>query len=472
MGNSSIDLLGSKIRKEDLLKPDNKDLYGNEYQDSYPRYGTTINGISYEKNLTKKTFAKATVGYSTTNENFTADSLTRNSTLDVTGKYLQIESKFNTRKTSFVFFTRTKFNSKNSLTSGIYVDYTNFDLYTRDIYANVKKDTIRVDIKDNNVLTQAYSQWRHRFSNRFSFSAGVHLQNYSINKQTVVEPRGSVTYQITGNKSLSLGYGLHHQAPSVYTSYAQTKTPTGILYTNKELEFVTSNHYVVTYDWNLTNNLRLKTEAYYQELSNLPVEKNSSSFSAINTGISFGPADKVNLVNKGTGTNYGVELTLERFFSRGYYFLFTTSLFNSKYKGSDGIERNTAYNTQYVVNTLAGKEFRVGRNRNFLSINLKVTSIGGKNLTPLDFAASQARGHGVYDESKAFSEKQIAYFRTDLRISYRKEYKRSTMEMSIDFQNLTNNQNIFAQTYHPQTNSIVNQYQQGFFPVPSVRYTF
>ncbi len=472
LGNSSIDLLGSKIKKDDLRKPSGSDLYGNENEDSYPQYGTTINGLSFEKNLSKKTFAKFTLGYSTTREKFTADSLTRNVDLDVTGKFKRAEAKFNTDKASFVFFTRTKFNSKNSLTSGVYIDHNTFNLFNRDLFANVNKDTVRVDISDNNTLSQAYTQWKHRFSNKFSFSAGLHAQHYSLNNQAVVEPRGSVTYQMTGNKSLSFGYGLHHQAPSVYTSYAQTKTPAGVIYSNKNLDFVKSNHYVLTYDWNLSETLRLKAEAYYQELSNVPVERNASSFSAINTGVSFGPSDKVNLVNRGTGKNYGVELTLERFFSKGYYFLFTTSLFDSKYKGSDNVERNTAYNTQYVVNALGGKEFRVGRNKNFLSLNLKVTTIGGRYLTPLNFAASQAQVQAVYNEDLAFSEKQQAYFRADFRIAYRKEFKRSTLEYSLDLQNVTGNQNIFAQTYNPRTNSIANQYQQGFFPVPFVRYTF
>lgn len=472
MGNSSIDLLGSTITKAELTDPNNTDLYGDENQDSYPRYGTTINGVSFEKNLSKKTFAKLTIGYSTTREKFTSDSLARNSDLDVAGRFKRAEARFNTDKASLVFFTRTKVNSKNSITSGIYVDYTNFDLFNRDFFANVNRDTIRVDITDNNTMTQAYSQWKHRFSPKLSFSTGLHAQHYSLNNQAVVEPRGNVSYQMTGNHSVSLGYGLHHQAPSLYTSYAQTRTANGIIYSNKELDFITSHHYVLTYDWNISETLRLKAEAYYQNLSNVPVERNASSFSAINTGVSFGPSDQVNLVNEGTGKNYGVELTLERFFSKGYYFLVTSSLFDSKYEGSDKIERNTAYNTQYVVNALGGKEFRVGRNKNFLSLNLKVTSIGGRYLTPLNFAASQARGQAVFNESLAFSEKQDAYFRADFRVAYRKEYQKSTLEFALDLQNVTGNQNIFSQTYNPRTNSIVNQYQQGFFPVPFVRYTF
>ncbi len=467
-GTSSIDLLGSKTD----LKKQKKDLYGDENQDSHSQYATNVTGVSFEKSLSKKTFAKVTLGYSYKSEKFTADSITRNSDLEVIAKTKRAEDKFYTHKTSFVFYTRTKFNSKNSLTSGIYVDYLNFDLFRGDFYQNVNKDTVRLNLKDNNLLSQVYTQWRHRFSSQFSFTAGAHFQNYSLNKQSVIEPRGNFSYQINGTQSLSIGYGLHHQAPLLTTSYAQQTVGNTITYPNQTLDFIASNHYVLTYDWNINETLRFKAEAYYQSLSNLPVERYPSTYSAINTATQLTPDNQVNLVSKGTGANYGVELTLERFFNKGYYFLVTGSLFDSKYKGSDNIERNTAFNTQYVLNALAGKEFRVGKKRNFLTLNLKVTSIGGRYLTPLDAAASAVRGQAVYFESLAFSEKQPSYFRTDFRVAYRKEYKKSTLEFALDLQNLTNNQNILAQTYNARTNSIANLYQQGFFPVPFVRYTF
>jgi hypothetical protein len=111
----------------------------------------------------------------------------------------------------------------------------------------------------------------------------------------------------------------------------------------------------------------------------------------LNTGITFGPAGRDSLVNNGSGKNYGIELTLERFFNQGYYFLVTSSLFNSRYTGSDGIERNTAYNTKYVVNALGGKEWSLKGGKS-ISLNLKATTIGGPYLTPLDLELSKERG--------------------------------------------------------------------------------
>jgi hypothetical protein len=467
-GLSEIDLLGSEADLEA-----NDDLYGSENQDAYPRYQTGVLGVAYERTLSDKTFAKLTLGLSSTSESFYADSLVRNSENEVVERYLDSEADFSTTKYSVNLYTRTKFNSKNSLTSGFYIDAMNFGLFNRDVYANLNRDTVRLDVDGNTILYQGYTTWRHRFSNKLSLNTGVHAQYYSLNKQFVAEPRVSFQYVINGFHSLSLGYGLHHQIHNITTSFLQTKTEVGsLVLTNKDLDFTQSQHYVVTYDWNISNNTRLKAEVYYQNLSNVPVEQAPSTFSALNTGVSFGPTDEDSLVNNGTGRNYGLELTLERFYSKGYYYLFTTSLFDSRYKGSDGIERNTAFNTKYVLNLLAGKEWSIGKKGKFFSVNVKLTTIGGKYLTPIDFQKSQQYGRTIYSEALAFSEQQDAYFRTDIKLSYRKEYAKSTLEVAFDLQNVTNNQNIFSQSYNPRTNSVVTQYQQTFFPVPFVRFTF
>jgi len=467
-GASEIDLLGSEADLEE-----NSNLYGSENLDAYPTYKTGIIGTSYETSFNEKTYMKFTVGLSSTHEAFTADSLVRDSENEVTAKYLRTEAEFNTDKASFTFYTRTKFNPKNSLTSGVLVDHTSFDLFNRDIYANISSDTTRLDAKGTTTLYQFHSTWKHRFNNSLSLNTGVHGQYYTQSDQFVIEPRVSIQYFIKGTQSISAGFGLHNQAQNITTSYVQTKDEDGVMHqTNVDLGFITSQHYVLTYDWNISSVLRLKAETYYQHLKDVPVERGPSSYSVLNTGSSFAPIETDSLVNKGTGENYGLELTLERFFSKGYYFLITSSLFDSRYKGSDAIERNTAFNTQYVLNVLSGKEWRLSSKGKFLSLNLKLTTIGGKYLTPIDFDLSQQYGRTVYKEDEAFSEKQDPYFRADLKIVYRKEYKKSTLEIALDLQNVTNKKNIFTQNYNPRTNSVATQYQQSFFPVPFVRFTF
>lgn len=468
-GTSDIDLLGSKA---DLESSDG-DLYGTENQDAYAGYKTGLAGISYEGNISPATYFKITGGAGSTKEIFSSDSLVRNGENEVIAQHLQAEAEFKTQKYSLSFYTRTKFNTRNSITSGFYIDAMGFDLFNREVYANLNSDYVRVNVNDNAALYQMYSTWRHRFTGQLSLNVGVHGQYYSLSKQFVAEPRASLQYVLNARHSLSLGYGLHNQIQSPYVSFVQTKLQDGTaIMTNKDLGFTSSNHYALTYDWNFSETMRMKAEAYYQQLSNIPVEQRMSSYGAVNVGASFNPPDTDSLVNAGTGKNMGIEFTIERFFSKGYYFLITSSLFDSKYKGSDGIERNTAFNTGYVANALGGKEWKLGNKGKFLSLNLKVTTIGGKHLTPIDFVRSQQSGRTVLDESRAYSLRQDPYFRMDVKLSYRKEFVRSTLEVSLDLQNATGNKNIFERTYNPRTNQVVTQYQQGFFPVPMMRFTF
>lgn len=467
-GLSEIDLKGSEAE----LNDDN-DLYGSENVDSYPRYKTGITGVAYERTLSPKTYARLVTGISHTSERMKNDSLVRDDMQNVIEKHLWNEASFNTTRYSANFLARTKFNRKNTLVSGVTVDVLDVNLYQRDIFANVSTDTVRLNVKDVTSLYQFHTTWKHRMNEHWSLQAGVHAQYYSLNKQWAVEPRTALQFVPGyGQHVFSVGYGVYNQAQNVTTSYVQTRQGDNFILTNKDLGFTTSNHFVFTYDWHISEKMRLKAEAYYQDLRNVPIERNSSSFSVLNSGIAFGPVNEDSLVNKGFGKNYGIELTLERFFNDGYYYLLTTSLFNSRYEGSDGIWRNTAYNTGYVVNALAGKEWALKGGDKFFSVNLKVTTIGGPYLTPLNYELSKTRGRAIYEESKAYTVKQDPYFRIDVRFSFRQEFKRSTLEASLDLQNVTNHKNIFSESYNPRTNSVMTLYQQPFFPVPYVRFTF
>lgn len=461
-GNSKIDILGNDADTTEV------NLYGNAYENTFAKFATTLTGLSYEYQFSEKTSSKLTLGYSTTYQNYSADSI---SYKDRSIVLPSAEAKLTTGKASVVWSLLHKFDARNSIQAGIIYDETYFNVFNKRIYP-VNIDLVYVDIKENYGLGQGYLQWKHRFNNSLSIVTGAHMQYLTLNGASAIEPRVNMRYAINHRHALSAGYGLNHQAQSIYTYYVQTYTPTGLKYTNIDLGFTRSNQFVLTYDWNMTDNMRFKAEAYYQGLNKVPVEQRASSFSALNTGASFNPSNEDSLVNKGTGTNYGIELTAERFFTKGFYFLVTGSVFDSKYKGSDGVERNTAFNTAYVLNVLAGKEFKLNKKGNVLALNIKATTVGGRYFTPLDQNASAMVGYGVYLDNLAYSQQQDAYFRIDFKLSYRREFKRSTLEASIDLQNLTNNKNIFSQGYDPRTNKVYYNYQQGFFPVPLLRYTF
>lgn len=459
-GSSSVDLLGSESDTTQI------DLYGNENSDIRVRYYTLINGLSYSHQFNNKTSARLVAGYSRTYEKFSIDSLSPTTRESFhTGDAIFITDKYSAHLS-----VNHKINAKNSLVVGIMGDLTQIDLFDKDYINNVEVFDVNVD--GQVFLAQSYVQWKHRFNKGLTFVGGVHSQWFDLNNSFALEPRASLKWNIVPRHALAVGYGMHSQIQPVYNYFVLTPTAEGVFETNKNMDFTRSHHAVLTYDFTITENMRIRTEAYYQYLYDVPVESSRSSFSVLNTGADFAPSNVDSLTNTGTGKNYGVEMTLERFFNKGYYFLITASLFDSKYKGSDGVERNTAFNTSHVLNVLGGKEFKVGKKGNVFAFNIKSSWVGGRFLTPIDLALTQQAGFAIFNTNEAFSQRQNDYFRIDVKLAFRKEMKKSTMEWAIDLQNVSNHKNVFRNSYNPRTGQLVTEYQQGFFPVPYFKWTF
>jgi hypothetical protein len=299
----------------------------------------------------------------------------------------------------------------------------------------------------------------------------LHYQGLSHNGSQALEPRLGLQYQLSERQSLSFGLGLHHQMQPLQIYFFETPfADGGIERSNENLDFTRSAQVVLGYDHRLGENLRLKVETYYQVIDQAPVTSHPGTFSLLNAGADFGFPSVDSLVNEGSGRNVGLELTLEKFFSDGYYFLMTTSLFDSKYTGSDGVQRNSAFNGNYVFNLLGGKEFRLGKH--LLSVDVKGAYAGNRRYTPIDLAASRERGETVRKGEQVFELQYAPYFRIDLKATFRMNLSKVAQEWSLDMQNLTNHQNIFNQTYNRVTDKVESNFQIGLFPVVQYRILF
>ncbi len=364
-------------------------------------------------------------------------------------------------------YLNKKFNAKHTLQVGANLEYIN---YTTKDSALSKLDTAgrALFLYNNNFsgttqLFQAYTQWKYKVNNELTLNTGLHYQYFALNQQSALEPRIGVNWNVKPNQVLSFGYGLHNQT-QLYGFYFY-KNPKTNKELNRTLKFTQSNQAVLGYDISFAKNFHFKTETYYQYINNIPVEQKSSSFSLINQAGSFAVSDyKDSLVNTGTAQNYGLELTLEKFFDKNYYFLVTASVFDSKYKGSDGILRNTAYNGNYVVNALAGFEVKLTKNLTWLA-NGKVTVAGGLPYTEIDRSASIANRKPTYKENEAFAARNDLYLKPDVRFGLRRSFKKKVaLEGSLDFQNVINRRNVYFRVFDKTTANVNTVYQNGFFP--------
>lgn len=390
----------------------------------------------------------------------------------------------------YLLLGRNTVNYRQSLHSFVNYKYSASQSYKLGIIANnlggIMKDSLwlnplqsyvsRLNFHETTQLLQAYLNYNYKLGARWQLNAGLHASYLSLNGTYGIDPRASIKHQINESHALSFGYGKHSQIQPLLTYFTKTLADTfNQIYatTNKDLKMSEAHHFVLGYDWMIGAKTRLKLETYYQHLLKIPVTQNPSYFSTLNFGADFIPVYADSLVNTGKAHNYGFEFTLERFMHKGWYYLFTASLFESKYLASDNIWRNTAFNGNFVVNALLGKEWNVGKNKNnVLGVNIKVVSSGGRRFIPINEAASRAEGDVVYELEKAYQNRLPNFFRSDFKLSFRQNTKRFTQEFAIEIQNIFNTQNVLNQIWNPATGSMQTNYQIGFFPVPFYRIYF
>lgn len=370
-------------------------------------------------------------------------------------------------KYTFATEIRKKFSPANITFAGINLDLIGLN-YRDSIYSPVTNDYYYTQqIRNGLILIQSYLQWKHGFTDEFYFIAGLHHQQISLNRQVVVEPRFSINWDLSSKQSLSIGYGMHSQMMQRMVYFEKTLIDTtNRIYeeSNRKLGFARSHHLVVSFKHLFNPNLRIKAEAYYQWLFDIPIKRSPSFISMINYGRSFTYGDYDSLVNKGTGRNMGLELTFEHFFSGNYYWLATLSVFDSKYTASDNKIRNTAFNGNFILNLLGGYEWQLP-GQNTLIANMKAVWAGGLRSIPIDLEASQEQGRTVYDYSRAYQERYDDYYRIDVRISFRINRPKTGHLIALDVQNVTNRKNQFLEEYDPDTGQVEQAYQIGILPI-------
>ena len=451
---------------------DTTNLYTDPNRDTFYRTRMGVVGLSHLYNYSENTWGQANLYITATKVQTDVDSISKATDKDIPF----FRENTTTSKVGLRYTINHKFSPMWSVKGGVYADQIQHNLsdsvLARDPLAYPSGWQQQAQSNGDMLLFQSYAQGLYRPTDRLRITLGLHHQYLSLNGSQAIEPRGGLRYDLKGGQELSLGGGLHSQMQPLAAYFLRTRMPNGTqATTNSNLEFTKAIHTVAGYSKSLGQNTRVKLEAYGQFLYNVPVEQRKTYYSILNEGADFGNPEVDSLVNKGKGQNLGLELTLERSFAKGYYFLITGSLYDSKYAGSNNAWRNTAFNSNYIVNALAGKEWPVSKKLTF-GLNTKITLAGGKRFTPINIAASQAAYQTVRYDDRAYEMQAADYFRADLKVSIRHNAARFSQEFFVDVQNITNRKNPYATNFDAVRGRNITSYQLGLFPNVNYKIVF
>jgi hypothetical protein len=415
-----------------------------------------------------KTYTKTVLAFTTFSSSHREGTI--DSSLFVTNSYSN-EYVFPSLRSSFL--VNHKFNSGNTIRGGINMNFLSAEMSNLRLNSSSEYDTL-VAPSAFGGLFQGYVQWKYRPAPDLELISGVHILESSFNRQVSIEPRFGLRWQVTSKGSFNAGFGLHSRTESLPVYNALMSEANGVKGTfNSDLRFSKALHWITGIDVSITDDTRVRIEGYIQYLYNIPiVNKITSQYSTINSSERLPEA---RLENEGTGMNNGVEITLEKAFTKNYYFLLTGSFFDSWYKAGDGRRYNTYYNTKIVSNLLIGKDFYVGKSKkNSIGINTKYVFRGGYRFTPVDEKRSLNSKRIIYNNTSTYESQLPDFWRLDAGINFRRNHTRYSWIIMLDIQNATNRKNVFRRRFFWENGGIVSGdvLSLGIVPVFNFRVEF
>lgn len=434
-----------------------KDLFNIEFESQ-----TVIAGISHWTPLGRKAWWKVSaVGSSQNNERLAAGAGIREADDSE-------ETRFGVATTFFY-----RLNDQNRLQAGLNAQAIDFDGQA------TRNEMQAFDGDLTAMLYQPWASWEWTGrQGKTSIRAGIHAAVFNIRNEpgandAGVEPRLLITRRFENKSSLSLGWGLHSQLSPLWV-YADRAPQSNTAYPNRGLGFTRSQQASLRYSRQSGDFWLLKSEIFYQRLYDVPVSAVAGdAFSMLNVS-EIRSFDLLSAA--GTGENKGVELSAERYLDRGWFLLTNATLFDARYRGSEGQWRSSRWNLRHIANLTAGKEWQRDRwpqrSRTF-GVNGRVTWAGGQRAAPVDVAASAAAQTTVYDLSDGYSIRQQDFIRLDLRVYWRRNIGgRRNSIFAMDFQNVAIRKNTAYQYYDPYTGQVETKEQLGLVPNLSWRLEF
>jgi hypothetical protein len=458
----------SKIALKDSEKPQDEWLFDSHGEDLATSNRLGSLGLSHVYFFNESTRIQSHLSFITSGIETTIDTFD----LSSPGPFRWAGENSQENKLSASVSVMKKFSRMNSLDAGISYDLYMVS-YTDSQYVH-HNYVYYTDISRNMGLLRAFANFQHHFGTKVTSSLGGHFQYFSLNNSFSIEPRLSLKWDLTPVSALSAGFGMHSQMVPAMLYFTQATLPDGShILTNENLDFMRSIHAVAGYDYLIREYVRFKAEAFYQYLYKIPVKESIPQYSVLNEGIDYYVLRYDSLVSLGSGTNYGIDLTLERFLHRNYYYLFTASLYRSYYRGYDEIERTSAFDNRYVFNAVGGYELPFGKLKNqFFILGLRATWTGGRPYLPYDQEKTVAEGEVEYDWEKAYSPRFDDYIRCSLRVGYRRNVTHANMMLLLDLQYRSNYTNIDLYRIDVATGEIVQGYSMGFYPMATWRIQF
>lgn len=302
----------------------------------------------------------------------------------------------------------------------------------------VPKNEIRFNTRIDFAKFGAFGQVSKKFfSNKLLIAAGIRSDMNTWTKEgtnplATLSPRISASFALSPKWEISASYGSYYKLPA-YTVLGYKNNADE--YVNKNVKYIRSDHYVLGTQFLPNESLRFTLEGFYKRYSNYPISLNTG-ISLANQGQEFGAVGNEPVASNGTGETYGFELFAQQKLTKKIFYFISYTYVRSLFSGADGKKLPSAWDNQHLLSGTLGYKF--GKN---WQLGLKFRYAGGAPYTPFDNTASQFNFpitySGTLDYTRVNSERLKSFYQLDFRIDKTWNFKKTSMIVFLDIQNIT-----------------------------------
>jgi outer membrane receptor protein involved in Fe transport len=276
-----------------------------------------------------------------------------------------------------------------------------------------------------------YVQASTALGERLKLTAGLRGDYFRYTGETTVSPRVGLNYRVWKRTDVRLSYGIYYQSPETFWLNSHPS--------NKDLRSLRAEHAVLGVEHEFAKELRAGVEIYDKRYHNYPVDPSNPFLTLANQGGSLVPTFfGSRLVGAGTGYARGIEFSLRKAPTGRFSWLLDYSYAVVKYRALDGVLRNGDFDFRHILNAVA--TYRLSGT---LEISAKWRYLGGQPYTPFDMALTVPKNNEYFDMTKINEDRYPAYHRLDVRIEKRFIFKKWSLDIYLDVQNVYNRKNVY-----------------------------
>jgi hypothetical protein len=274
------------------------------------------------------------------------------------------------------------------------------------------------------------------FNQRLLISGGLRTDMNTFtdsgnNPLNTLSPRISFSYSVTNTLNWNTSFGSYYKIPT-YTMLGY-RDDSGELQ-NKDTEYIRSNHAVTGFQFLPKEDLKFTVEGFYKRYNQYPISVRNG-ISLANEGGDFNAIGNEEIVSTGDGNTYGFEFSVQQKLVKSTFAVLSYTFVRSKFAGADGVMVPSSWDNRHLLSGLVGQKFK----RNW-EVGVKYRLAAGAPYTPFDLVQSQLNyatlGTGILDFTRLNTERLISFNQLDLRVDKKYNFKKTTLDLYIDIQNL------------------------------------